>query len=210
MIKAVYTGTFDPVTNGHLDIIERASKMYDVLYVTIFINPHKTCLFTVEERMEMLREATKQFPNVVIDESSSLAVEYARDVGAQVLVRGLRATEDYNYESLMCFTNQYLDDGIETVFLMTRSSLAVEYARDVGAQVLVRGLRATEDYNYESLMCFTNQYLDDGIETVFLMTRLAYTFVSSSFVKEIVSHKHSVEGLVPACVEKKLIEKYRG
>lgn len=139
------------MTNGHLDIIERASKMYDVLYVTIFINPHKTCLFTVEERMEMLREATKQFPNVVIDESSSLAVEYAREVGAQVLVRGLRATEDYNYESLMCFTNQYLDDGIETVFLMTR---------------------------------------------------LAYTFVSSSFVKEIVSHKHSVEGLVPACVEK--------
>ncbi len=146
MIKAVYTGTFDPVTNGHLDIIERASKMYDVLYVTIFINPHKTCLFTVEERMKMLREATKQFPNVVIDESSSLAVEYAREVGAQVLVRGLRATEDYNYESLMCF----------------------------------------------------------------IMTRLAYTFVSSSFVKEIVSHKHSVEGLVPACVEEKLIEKYRG
>ena len=105
MIKAVYTGTFDPVTNGHLDIIERASKMYDVLYVTIFINPHKTCLFSVEERMEMLREATKQFPNVVIDESSALAVEYAREVGAQVLVRGLRATEDYNYESLMCFTN---------------------------------------------------------------------------------------------------------
>ena len=90
------------------------------------------------------------------------------------------------------------------------SSLAVEYAREVGAQVLVRGLRATEDYNYESLMCFTNQYLDNGIETVFLMTRLAYTFVSSSFVKEIVSHKHSVEGLVPACVEEKLIEKYRG
>lgn len=159
MIKAVYTGTFDPVTNGHLDIIERASKMYDVLYVTIFINPHKTCLFSVEERIEMLREATKQFPNVVIDESSALAVEYAREVEAQVLVRGLRATEDYNYESLMCFTNQYLDEGIETVFLMTR---------------------------------------------------LAYTFVSSSFVKEIVSHNHSVEGLVPACVEEKLIKKYRG
>ena len=86
MIKAVYTGTFDPVTNGHLDIIERASKMYDVLYVTIFINPHKTCLFSVEERIEMLREATKQFPNVVIDESSALAVEYAREVGAQVLL----------------------------------------------------------------------------------------------------------------------------
>ena len=112
MIKAVYTGTFDPVTNGHLVIIERASKMYDVLYVTIFINPHKTCLFSVEERIEMLREATKQFPNVVIDESSALAVEYAREVGAQVLVRGLRATEDYNYESLMCFTNQYLDDAL--------------------------------------------------------------------------------------------------
>ena len=159
MVKAVYAGSFDPITNGHLDVIERASKMYDVLYVTIFINPHKTCLFSLEERLLMLKEATKHLPNVVVDESSSLAVEYAREVGAQVLVRGLRAVEDYNYESLMCFTNQYLDEGIETVFLMTR---------------------------------------------------LANTFISSSFVKEIASHKHSVTGLVPTCVEDNLRKKYGG
>lgn len=158
MIKAVYAGTFDPVTNGHLDIIERAAKMYDKLYVTIFINPHKVCLFSLEERMAMLKEATKDISNVIVDESDTLAVEYARKVGAQVLVRGLRAAEDYNYESLMCFTNQYLDEGIETVFLMTR---------------------------------------------------LANTFVSSSFVKEIASHQHSVEGLVPEYVEENLEKKYR-
>lgn len=159
MVKAVYAGSFDPITNGHLDVIERASKMYDVLYVTIFINPHKTCLFSLEERLSMLKEATKHLSNVVVDESSHLAVEYAREVGAQVLVRGLRAVEDYNYESLMCFTNQYLDEGIETVFLMTR---------------------------------------------------LSYTFISSSFVKEIASHNHSVAGLVPECVEENLKKKYGG
>ena len=92
---AVYAGTFDPVTNGHLDIIERASRMFDILYVTICINPNKQGLFTVEERKELLKKVCKQFDNVIIDSSNKLSVEYAKAVGSRILVRGIRATLDF-------------------------------------------------------------------------------------------------------------------
>ena len=117
---AVYAGTFDPVTNGHLDIIERASKMFDELYVTIFENVHKQKMFTLEERISFLKQSTIQYDNVVIDKSELLAVEYAKQVGANVLVRGLRATTDFEYELQLAFSNQFLDDEIEMVFLMTK------------------------------------------------------------------------------------------
>ncbi len=113
---AVYAGTFDPVTNGHLDIIERASKMFDVLYVTILGNPNKREMFSIEERLTFLKLATSHIENVKIDASPLLAVEYARSVGAKVLVRGLRATTDFESELQMAFANQYLDEGIEMAF----------------------------------------------------------------------------------------------
>jgi len=154
--KAVYTGTFDPVTNGHLDIIERASAMYDHLYVTIFVHPKKQTLFTLEERLALLKEVTKDFPNVTVDYSSDLSVQYAKSVGAQFLVRGLRATADFEYELQLAYSNQYLDGKIDTVFFMTRPT---------------------------------------------------HAFISSSAVKEIASHHHSVVGLVPEVVEKALKNK---
>lgn len=155
---AVYAGTFDPVTNGHLDIIERASRMYDHLYVTIFIHPSKTTLFTLEERKELLKKVTQDLDNVTVDVSDDLAVRYAKRVGANVLVRGLRATMDFEYELQLAFSNQYLDDSIEMVFLMTRPN---------------------------------------------------HSFISSSTVKEIVSHHHSVNGLVPEVVEEAIKMKYK-
>ena len=155
-IKAVYAGTFDPVTNGHIDIIERASRIYEHLYVTIFVNPDKNAMFTVEERISLLKEATRQYPNVTIEASNLLSVEYAKKVGASVLVRGLRATMDFEYELQLAFSNQYLDDSIDMVFLMTRPG---------------------------------------------------HSFISSSSVKEIASHHHSVEGLVPKIVEEALKKK---
>ena len=86
---AVYAGTFDPVTNGHIDIISRASKMFDVLYVTIFENISKNKMFTLQERIDLLKKSTQQFDNVIVDSSNELAVGYAKRVGAKVLVRGL-------------------------------------------------------------------------------------------------------------------------
>ena len=153
---AVYAGTFDPVTNGHLDIIQRASNMFDQLYVTIFINPDKVGVFNVEERKALLKECTKEYSNVIIDSSDKLAVEYARDVGSKILVRGIRATMDFEYELQLAFSNQFLDKDVDMVFLMTRPN---------------------------------------------------HSFISSSSVKEIVSHGRKVEGLVPPCVEKALQQK---
>lgn len=154
---AVYVGAFDPVTNGHIDIIERASTMFDKLYVTIALNPNKQCLFNEEERLQLLKEATEKFDNVVVDATDLLSVTYAKEVNASVLVRGLRATMDFEYELQLAYANQYLDHDIDMIFLMTRPS---------------------------------------------------HAFISSSTVKEIASHGHSVKDLVPECVSKALIKKY--
>ena len=156
---AVYAGTFDPVTNGHLDIIERASRMFDTLYVTICINPNKQGLFSIDERKELLKAACQQFDNVIIDSSDKLSVEYAKDVGSRIIVRGIRATMDFEYELQLAFSNQYLDKEVDMVFLMTKPS---------------------------------------------------HSFISSSAVKEMVSHNRSVAGLVPPCVESALRKKYQG
>ena len=157
-LNAVYAGTFDPVTKGNLDIIERASQMYDTLYVTIFDNPAKKTLFSLEERIDFLKEATKDLDNVIIDYSHLLSVEYAKKKNAKILVRGLRATMDFEYELQLAFSNQYLDDSIEMIFLMTKPN---------------------------------------------------HSFISSSAVKEMASHFHCVEGLVPKCVVDGLNKKYR-
>ncbi|MEO6924823.1 MAG: pantetheine-phosphate adenylyltransferase [Bryocella sp.] len=118
-IKAIYPGTFDPLTNGHLDLIARGSKFVDELVVAILRNSDKgTPLFTVPEREEMIREATAQFGNVTVATFNGLLVEFARQQGATAVLRGIRAISDYEYEFQMAMMNRKLDPGIETLFMM--------------------------------------------------------------------------------------------
>lgn len=118
--KALYAGSFDPVTNGHLNIIERAAKMYDSLTVAIAVNPHKTGFFTFEERVEIVREVTRHIPNVKVDTFSGLLADYVNENGFIAYVRGLRATTDFENELQMAQMNARLFTGeTETIFLMT-------------------------------------------------------------------------------------------
>lgn len=154
---AVYPGSFDPITNGHLDVIERAACLFDRLVVAIARNTKKKPLFTIEERLEMLREVLRPFYNVVVDSFDGLTVNYARSIGAQVIVRGLRAISDFENEFMMALTNKKLVPSIETIFLMTRAE---------------------------------------------------YSFISSSAVKEVALFGGCVRDLVPPAVERKLYEKF--
>ncbi len=117
-LVAVYPGTFDPITYGHLDIIERGRRLFDQVVVAILENAEKQPLFTVEERVELIREATGGSPNVSVDTFSGLLVDYVRSSGAQVIVRGLRALSDFEYEFQMALMNRRLDARVETVFMM--------------------------------------------------------------------------------------------
>lgn len=119
MRKVIYPGTFDPVTFGHVDIIKRACELFDSVIVTIARNPNKLApVFTVEERIEMLRECLKEFPNVEVDSFDGLTVEHAKSVGAIGIIRGLRAVSDFEYEFQMALMNRKLDGDISTIFLM--------------------------------------------------------------------------------------------
>ena len=115
---AVYTGTFDPVHLGHLDIIQRGSQLYDKLVVGVGINPDKAPLFDIEERVRLLRAVTDEFGNVEVQDFTGLAVQFVRSLGAAVMLRGLRTTSDMENEFAMSLMNLNLDSGIETVFLM--------------------------------------------------------------------------------------------
>jgi pantetheine-phosphate adenylyltransferase len=117
-VVAIYPGTFDPLTNGHLDLIERGSKIFDELVVAILRNPEKDPLFTINERKEVLLRMVKRFPNVSIDTFDGLLVDYARSKGARAVLRGIRAISDYEYELQMALMNRKLDPQIETVFMM--------------------------------------------------------------------------------------------
>jgi pantetheine-phosphate adenylyltransferase len=150
---AIYPGSFDPITNGHLDLIERGSKLVDRLIVSILSNDTKQPLFSVEERMEMLSEVVVRFPNVEVD----------------------------------CF------DG-----------LLVDYAARKGATVILRGVRAISDYEFELQMALMNRRLRPSIETVFLMSGEAYSYISSRLVKEVFRLGGNISGLVPATVEARL------
>ncbi|MDI6895136.1 MAG: pantetheine-phosphate adenylyltransferase [Bacillota bacterium] len=155
MVKAVYPGSFDPVTAGHLDIIERAARVFDHIVVTVFNNPAKEPLFSVQERMAMLREVTSHLPNVEVDASEGLLIPYVRRVGAHVIIKGLRAMSDFDYEFRMALMNKKLDPEVETVFILTSSQ---------------------------------------------------YAYLSSSLIKEVASLGGCVAGLVPAAVERRLRE----
>jgi pantetheine-phosphate adenylyltransferase len=119
MIKALYPGSFDPLTNGHLDVIKRASAIFDELEVVIMTNPNKQFTFSVEERITMIKSIITKFPNVTVSAQSGLTVDYAQRVGASVLVRGIRAVMDYEYELQQATANMILNPKIETVFLLT-------------------------------------------------------------------------------------------
>jgi len=117
-LTAVYPGTFDPITNGHLDIISRGGTLFDRIIVAILRNPEKDPLFALEERVDILRSVVGKSPSVVVEAFDGLLVEYARERGAQVIVRGLRALSDFEYEFQMTQMNQRLEPGIQTVFMM--------------------------------------------------------------------------------------------
>jgi pantetheine-phosphate adenylyltransferase len=155
---AIYPGSFDPVTNGHLDLIERGTKIFDRLVVAVLRNSEKEPLFTTAERVEMLREVTKQWENVEVD----------------------------------------VFDG-----------LLVEYARQRKAQVILRGIRAISDYEYELQMALMNRKLEPSIETVFMMPAEAYSYLSSRLVREISQLGGTIHGLVPPIIEERLKKKSR-
>jgi pantetheine-phosphate adenylyltransferase len=150
---AIYPGSFDPITNGHLDLIERGAKLVDRLIVSILRNDSKQPLFTVEERMEMLQEVIGRFPNVEVD----------------------------------CF------DG-----------LLVDYAARKEATVILRGIRAISDYEFELQMALMNRRLGPDIETIFLMAGEEYSYISSRLVKEVFGLGGNISGLVPPTVEARL------
>ena len=124
MGKGIYAGSFDPVTLGHLDIIRRSSVMVDELVVSVLRNSEKNPLFSVDERVTMLKEVTKDLDNVTITSFDGLLVDYARDIGANILVRGLRAVTDFDYELSIAQTNRVVNPDIDTIFLAT----SLEYA----------------------------------------------------------------------------------
>ena len=152
-VLAIYPGSFDPVTNGHLDLIERGANIFERLVVSALRNAEKAPLFTLTERMEMLRENTRAFPNVEVDSFDGLLVDYARRLGACVLLRGIRAISDYEYELQMAMMNRRLEPNLETVFMLPAE---------------------------------------------------AYSYVSSRLVREISQLGGSVTGLVPSAVEQRL------
>lgn len=116
---AIYPGSFDPVTNGHIDIVERGLRIFDDIIVAILRNPNKHFLFTLEERLEMLRESLQAYPHVKIDAFEGLTIDYAAKKKAHAILRGLRAMSDFEYEFQMALMNRRLNRDIQTVFLMT-------------------------------------------------------------------------------------------
>lgn len=155
---AVYPGSFDPLTNGHVDIIRRGARIFDRIIVAILLNAEKTPLFSAVERVQLIKDVFRDTPSVEAD---------------------------------------------------TFQGLLIDYAREQQANVIVRGLRAVSDFEYEMQMALMNRHLSPDLETVFMMPAEQYTYVSSRLVKEVASLGGSVHGLVPDAVEARLIEKQR-
>ena len=158
MKTVVCPGSFDPVTNGHLDIIERASALFDRVLVVVMVNAAKNPLFSTEQRVDMLRRSTAHLDNVTVDSYEGLLASYAKQQGATVIVKGLRALSDFEYEFQMALTNRELNHSLETVFLT-----------------------ATDDKMY----------------------------LSSSLVKQVAQYGEDVSAFVPACILEDIQEKFR-
>jgi pantetheine-phosphate adenylyltransferase len=156
---AVYAGSFDPVTNGHIDLIERASKLFQSVVVALGVHPTREPLFNVEERLALLREVARPFANVEVNSFDGLLIDFCRSVGARVIVRGLRAATDFDYELQIAHANADLMPDIDTIFLPTRTN---------------------------------------------------YGFVSASLVRDIAIHGGDVSRYAPACVIEALATKYKG
>lgn len=117
---AVYPGSFDPITNGHLDVLKRSLKVFDEVILLLAVNPSKKSTFSIEERLEMMKEASKGIPGVKVDFYSGLTVDYCKKVGAKHLIRGLRAVTDFEYEFQLAAANEFADPDIDMVFFMSR------------------------------------------------------------------------------------------
>ena len=133
---AIYPGSFDPITNGHLDVLTRAAQMFDKVIILVAINDSKKSRFSIEDRVEMIKETIKDFKNVEVDSYDGLTVEYAKAHNSKFLIRGLRAVTDFEYEFQLAAANEYADPNIDTVFLMSKaeksfinSSMIMELAK---------------------------------------------------------------------------------
>ncbi|GAB3069445.1 pantetheine-phosphate adenylyltransferase [Salinicoccus sesuvii] len=154
---AVCPGSFDPITYGHLDIIERSSKIFDNVYVSVLKNSSKEGLFSTEERVALIEEVTAHLPNVEVRSFNGLLIDFCEDVGAEAIVRGLRAVSDFEYEMQLTSMNRKLNSSIETIYMMTNNN---------------------------------------------------YSFISSSIVKEVAKYGGKIEDLVPPLVEDALKNKF--
>lgn len=136
----VYPGSFDPITKGHMDIIERGAKLVDTLYVSVLTNPHKSAgMFTTDERIDMIKNSIRHIPNVKIEAFSGLLVDYAKEKDATVIIRGLRAVTDFEYEMQMAQINKNLLPDVETIFLVTNAQYSFLSSSSVRELALFRG-----------------------------------------------------------------------
>ena len=138
-VTAVYPGTFDPFTNGHIDLVERARRIFPHLIVAVAGNPHKNPLFPLEERIAIVREATSAMPGIEVDSFQALTVDYVLSKGAQVILRGVRAVSDYEFEFAMALMNRKMSDHVETVFLMPNQAYTYLSSRLVKEVALLGG-----------------------------------------------------------------------
>ena len=121
MKRAIYPGSFDPITNGHLDVLKRALNVFDEVIVLVANNPSKSSKFSVEERAEMIKEATKEYKGVIVDSYDGITVKYAKEHDAKCLIRGLRAVSDFEYEFTLSATNEFIDDSVDMMFFMSHA-----------------------------------------------------------------------------------------
>lgn len=156
---AIYPGSFDPITKGHLDIIERSSKMFDEVIVVLLENSSKKSYFTLDERLQLVKQACKHLKNVKVDYDTTTTIEYAQKVNACAMIRGVRSVKDYEYELNIASVNQYIDASIETILLLAKSE---------------------------------------------------YSFISSSNIKELLKYGIDITPLVPDCVNQACIAKMKG
>ena len=140
MKTAVYPGSFDPVTNGHIDVIERALKLFDKVIVAVGDNPDKKSLFSTKERLEMLRESTKHLKNIEIDSFSGLLLNYVKNKNSKIIIRGLRVVSDFEFEFQRALLNRVADDKIETVFIMTKESYVFLNSSIVKEMAMFKGI----------------------------------------------------------------------